>query len=80
MTASHYMVPVFVIQVLCGLLFLANRKVSLALALIAPVIVNILIYHVTMDPKGIVPGLLATACWGLVFSRHRAAFAGILNG
>ena len=79
LVASHYMVPVFLIQVVCGLLFLANRYVPLALTMIAPVLVNILLFHITMDPKGIVPGTIATICWLLVFSRVRPAFAGIFQ-
>ena len=79
MTASHYMVPVFVIQIACGLLLLTGRYVPLALTLLAPVIVNILIYHVTMDPAGIVPGLVVAICWVLIFVSVRSAFAGILQ-
>lgn len=79
MTASHYMVPVFLIQIGCGLLFLSNRYVPLALTFIAPVIFNILVYHLTMDPGGIGPGLVVTICWFLVFYRVRSAFAGILR-
>lgn len=78
MFGSHYMVPVFVIQVLCGILFLVGRKVPLALTLIAPVIFNILVFHITMNPAGIGPGILVTICWFLVFARHREAFNGIL--
>lgn len=74
---SHYMVPIFVIQIVCGLLFLADRYVPLALTLIAPVIFNILLFHVLMNPSGIVPGAIATICWVLVFYRVRSAFAGI---
>ena len=79
MTASHYMVPVFFIQILCGVLFLSGRYIPLALTLIAPVIVNILIYHVTMNPAGIVPGLVTALCWALVFASVRSAFAGIFQ-
>jgi hypothetical protein len=78
LVASHYMVPVFLLQVICGLMFFANWRVPLALTLIAPVIVNILLFHGLMDPKGIVPGAIATICWCILFSWHRAAFAGIL--
>ena len=77
--ASHYMVPVFLIQLVCGLLFLANRYVPLALTMLAPVLVNILLFHMTMDLKGIVPGIIATICWLLVFSRVRPAFAGLFQ-
>jgi hypothetical protein len=79
LVASHYMVPVFLLQVVCGVMFLANRRVPLALTLIAPVIVNVLLFHALMDPKGIVPGTIAAICWCILFSQHRAAFAGILG-
>ena len=78
LVASHYMVPVFLLQLVCGLLFLINRYLPLALTLIGPVIVNILLFHVLMNPSGIVPGVLVTVCWFIVFSRVRPAFAGIL--
>ena len=74
---SHYLLPVFALQLACGLLFLAGRYVPLALTLIAPVIVNILLFHLLMNPGGIVPGLVAAACWAAVFARVRPAFAGI---
>jgi putative oxidoreductase len=76
---SHYLYPIFAIQLICGLLFLVNRYVPLALTMIAPIIVNILLFHTLMNPPGIVPGLIVTICWFLVFYRHRAAFAGILQ-
>ena len=79
LVASHYMVPVFLLQAVCGLMFLANYRVPLALTLIGPVIVNILLYPRLMDPRGIVPGAIATICWGVVFARVRPAFAGILR-
>jgi hypothetical protein len=77
--ASHYTVPIFLVQLVCGLLFLANRYVPLALTLIGPVIFNILVFHVLMNLSGIVPGAIATICWFLVFSSVRPAFDGILR-
>ena len=79
LVASHFMVPIFLLQIVCGLLFFANRFVPLALTMIAPVIVNILLYHVLMNPAGSVPGLIAAICWWLVFLRVRPAFDGILR-
>src|SRR5713226_1919555 len=55
LVASHYTVPIFLIQLGCGLLFLVNRYIPLALTLIGPVIVNILLLHILMAPSGIVP-------------------------
>ncbi|HUR56416.1 MAG TPA: DoxX family membrane protein [Opitutaceae bacterium] len=38
-------------EVLCGLLLLANRFVPLALVLLAPVVVNIVAFHVFLAPS-----------------------------
>jgi uncharacterized membrane protein YphA (DoxX/SURF4 family) len=74
---SHYVYFVGAVQVTGGALLLINRYVPLALTLLGPVIVNILIYHLTMDPKGIGLGLVATLCWFLLFSHLRENFAGL---
>jgi putative oxidoreductase len=79
LVTSHFMVPIFLIQLVCGLLFLSNRYVPLALTLIGPILFNILLFHITMDPPGIVPGAIATVCWFIVFSSVRPAFAGIFR-
>jgi putative oxidoreductase len=79
LAATHYIHFVFAIQLLTGILFLVNRFVPLALTLIAPVIVNILLFHGFMAPSGIVPGALVTVFWIILFVNHRAAFAGIFE-
>ena len=79
MSASHYLVPVFLVQILGGVLLLLGRYIPLALALLAPVIVNILIYHTSMDPGGMGAGVLAAILWVLVFLRYRASFRGLLQ-
>lgn len=79
MTESHYLVPVFLVQLICGLLFLVNQYIPLALTLIGPVIFNILVFHLTMSPESIGPGILVTICWFLVFNSVRSAFAGIFQ-
>jgi putative oxidoreductase len=79
LSVSHYLVLVFAIQLISGLLLLANRFVPLALTLLAPVIVNILLFHGLMDPAGIPPGAVATILWILLFLRVRSAFCGIFQ-
>jgi putative oxidoreductase len=79
LVASHYFVAICLVQVVSGILFLVNRYVPLALVLIAPVIVNILLYHVLMNPGGILPGALAAVFWLVVAYGVRPAFAGILQ-
>ena len=77
MFTSHYLVFVFGLQLIAGVLFLFRRTVPLALTIIGPVIVNILLFHALMDPGGIVPGLVVTALWFVVYWQYRAAFFGI---
>lgn len=78
-SASHYMAVVFLVQIIGGVLLVAGRFVPLGLAILAPVLVNILNYHITMDPGGIGPGLLATVLWVVVFLRYRSSFARIFQ-
>ena len=78
MFASHYLIFVFGLQLIAGVLFLFRRTVPLALTVAGPLIVNILLFHALMDPGGIVPGLVVTALWFVVFWQFRAAFFGIL--
>ena len=79
LTESHYFVAVFLLQIVSGVLFLINRYVPLALTLIAPVIVNILLFHALMAPSGILPGIFATVFWIVVAYSLRSAFAGIFQ-
>ena len=78
MFASHYLAFVFGLQLIAGVLFLFRRTVPLALTIAGPIIVNILLFHALMDPGGIVPGLVVTALWFVIFWQFRAAFSGIL--
>ena len=75
---SHYVYVVSALQVVGGALLLVNRYVPLALTLLGPVIVNILLYLLLMDLKGIPLGLVVTACWAIVAYRNRQYFAGLL--
>ena len=77
MSESHYMVLVFLVQLVSGVLLLANRFVPLALTLLGPVLVNILMFHVLMAPAGLPMALLATVLWFVVFYGVRRAFTGI---
>jgi len=76
---SHYLVPIFLLQVISAVLLLINRYVPLALTLLAPIIVNILLIHTLMLPSGLPLALLVTVLWGLVFLSVRSAFTGLLQ-
>lgn len=74
---SHYLVVVFLLQLIGGVLLLANRYVPFGLLLLGPVLVNILLFHSTMAPAGLPMALVATALWLVIFSGVRKAFAGV---
>ncbi len=57
---TGYMMPLVTgMQLLVGVLLLLNRFVPLALALIAPIIVGIITFHLFLAPATIGPGILA---------------------
>jgi hypothetical protein len=76
---SNYLVVVFLLQIIPGILLLINRYVPLALAILAPIIFNILFFHFLMAPSGVPLALVATILWILVFLSVRSAFAGLLQ-
>ena len=75
--ASHYYVVVFALQVVGGVLLLSGRFIPLALTLLGPVIVNIVLFHACMDPKGLPLAIVVLVLWLTVFSGAREAFDGI---
>jgi putative oxidoreductase len=74
---SHYLWVIFAFQVIGGLLLLINRYVPLAVALLAPVLVNILTFHVLMAPAGLPLALFVAVLWAAIFIEVRPAFSGL---
>src|ERR1700750_1209466 len=76
---SHYLWVIFAFQVIAGLLLLVNRYVPLAVAVLAPVLVNILTFHALMVPSGLHFALFVTVLWAVIFVNVRPAFAGLFQ-
>jgi uncharacterized membrane protein YphA (DoxX/SURF4 family) len=77
---TGYMMPLVAgTQLVVGLLLLLNVLVPLALALIAPVVVNIIAIHLFLQPAGIAPGLVVLALELFLAWRYRDAFAPMLR-
>jgi putative oxidoreductase len=79
MFATHYLWFVSATQLIAGLLLLANRFTPLALVVIAPVIVNIILFHALMAPSGLPLATVVTVLWVLAALAFRPAFAGLLR-
>jgi hypothetical protein len=66
-----------VIEVASGLALLAGRFVPLALTLLAGIGLNIILFHITLEPSGLpIPLVLAVLELFLVYA-YRESFAGI---
>ena len=77
--ASHYLWVIFAFQVVAGILLLVNRYVPLAVAVLAPVLVNILTFHALMAPSGLPLALFVAVLWAVIFVDVRPAFAALFQ-
>jgi hypothetical protein len=76
---AGYMNVVFGTMTLVGVLLLINRFVPLALTLIAPILVGILTFHITMQPAGIGPGAFLSLLEIYLVWAYRDAFRSMLR-
>lgn len=76
---SKYLLVVFALELIAGALLVANRFVPLALAILAPILINIGLFHAFMAPTGFAPALISCALWAVLFAHERAAFAPLWN-
>ena len=74
---SHNLLVVAALEIVGGLLLLVNRFGPLALVVLRPVILNILLYHLFLNPAGIPLPILVTIMWLFVFYRHRQNFSAV---
>src|SRR2546428_1376902 len=76
---SHYFYVVAILQIAGGALCLVGRFVPLGLTLLGPVIVNILLFHVFLEPSGLPPALVVSALELFLLWAYRSAFVGLLK-
>lgn len=79
LAGSGYMFPLIKgTEVLAGAALLVGRYVPLALTVLAPVLVNILAFHLFLAPTGLVVPLALTALELYLAYRYREAFVPML--
>lgn len=75
MGPTHWMTLVGVFQLVGGVLVIIGRTAPLGLALLAPVLVNILAFHIFLDNgNGIAPGLVFCALEIFLIYSYRSYF------
>jgi len=79
LNTSHYILALGFFQVAPAILLLINRYVPLALTVLAGMIINIDLTHITMAPSGLPMAAVVSLLWLLVFLRVRSNFAGIFE-
>jgi len=77
MMAHKWMMFYGVVETVSGLLLLVGRFVPFALTLLAGMIVNIVLFGITMAPQGLPVGLVVGVLELFLVYAYRASFAGI---
>ena len=80
MFPTHWMSIVGVFQLVGGILVLVGGTLPLGLALLAPVLVNILACHIClMGGGGIAPGIVFSILEAFLLYSYRSSFSGIMT-
>ncbi len=80
LVGSGYLFPFMkVVDIVCGLLLMTGFLVPLALTLLAPIIVNILLFHAFLDPAGIAVGIVLVVLEVFLAWAYRDSFRGVLE-
>jgi uncharacterized membrane protein YphA (DoxX/SURF4 family) len=78
MNSGYMMQLIAGTQAIAGALLLANRFVPLALALLAPFLVNAVAFHLFLEPSGLIPALVFLAFELALAWAYRGAFKPML--
>jgi|ERR1700734_2852607 putative oxidoreductase len=68
-----------VLYVIAGLLLIVGRYVPVALVILGPILVNILLFHVTLAPSGFAPGVICALLELFLIWAYWPAFRGIFT-
>lgn len=80
LAATGYFLPFLkIVETVSGLLLLIGFFVPLALLMLAPVVLNIILFHLFLAPGGILFGLIALILGILVAWCYRGSFSGVLQ-
>lgn len=78
--ATGYTLPaVYGTQIIAGLLLILQRFVPLALLLLAPIVANILLYDVFLNPGGLVIGGVIAVLYATLLLENKNAFTPFLK-
>jgi putative oxidoreductase len=79
MFETHYLYVVATFEVIGGFFLLTGRYAPLGLTLVGPVVVNILSFHIFMEPSGLPIASVVAVLSLFLLWRYRAHFAGLIQ-
>ena len=66
-----------VLQIVCGMLLFIERYVILAITLLAPVVLNIIAFHIILAPSGLPNAFIVAATELSLLWHHRKAYGNL---
>ena len=76
---TKYMTIVGLLELIGGLLLMVGRYVPLGLTILAPIIVNIVLFALCISHQGLWVGLLCVALEGFLIWAYRLSFRGLFD-
>jgi putative oxidoreductase len=77
MVTHNYTIFMALLMLIGGLLLLVGRFVPIGLVLLAPILVNILLFHILFRVPGIITGALCTVLEVFLIWAYRPSFRGL---
>ncbi|MDR6968656.1 putative membrane protein YphA (DoxX/SURF4 family) [Flavobacterium arsenatis] len=75
-----YIFPVVaVLEILIGAMLLAKKWIAFALILLAPIAINILLFHFYLNFSGIVPAIVIATLTGILIYKHWSQYKPLFN-
>ncbi|EMR07324.1 hypothetical protein C772_00340 [Bhargavaea cecembensis DSE10] len=65
------------LEIICGILLLTNQFVPLALAMLSPIVANIFLLHLFVDPSMLAFAVVVVLLYGLLFYQNKSHFSGL---
>jgi uncharacterized membrane protein YphA (DoxX/SURF4 family) len=76
---GYFMVVVKLVEITSGLMILTGRFLPLGLILLAPVSVNIMLFHIFLDQSGLPMAVFIIAMQLFLAWAYRDSFSGVLQ-
>jgi len=74
MVSTGFITVVKVLEVIGGLLLIFRRYTLLGMLILGPIVVNILLYHLLIDPRNMIVGLVNLLLYGILLFYYRGYF------